>query len=241
MDLSKVAVLNAMQISTLSGNTYAQNFDSLAHLTISSSDVAFFNGVTVPFLQAWQDGIATSNIVHYAGGNQTGARLLALSTNVSSNVRAFGARGRQGVAMSWGISFTNDTDVAVNLTGVTYSAQQWGFANTTNQALAFSCLVTNRLDWIVNWTDGWYPCAETDAEVFGAEHDIPESTVVDYMATDGIRIAPGEVLYLKWTFFPPAKGHSSVMAIDDLAVRFRVPEQGFLMRFVKHQANEVSH
>ena len=234
MDLSKVAVLNAMQISTLSGNTYAQNFDSLAHLTISSSDVAFFNGVTVPFLQAWQDGIATSNIVHYAGGNQTGARLLALSTNVSSNVRAFGARGRQGVAMSWGISFTNDTDVAVNLTGVTYSAQQWGFANTTNQALAFSCLVTNRLDWIVNWTDGWYPCAETDAEVFGAEHDIPESTVVDYMATDGIRIAPGEVLYLKWTFFPPAKGHSSVMAIDDLKVTFKFAAQPLFIKIVQN-------
>ena len=125
------------------------------------------------------------------------------------------------------------------MTNVSYSAQQWGFANTTNQLLACEYLVTNRLDWIVNLTEGWQTCAETEARVL-ATHVMPESTAVDYVPAEQIRIAPGEVLYLKWTFHPPAKGSSALMAIDDLAVRFKIPEQGFLMRFVKHQANEVS-
>ena len=127
------------------------------------------------------------------------------------------------------------------MTNVSYSAQQWGFANTTNQLLACEYLVTNRLDWIVNLTEGWQTCAETEAQVFDAgTHAMPESTSVDYVPAEQIRIAPGEVLYLKWTFHPPAKGSSALMAIDDLAVWFKIPEQGFLMRFVKHQANEVS-
>ena len=143
--------------------------------------------------------------------------------------------------MTWGMSFTNATGSTISLTNVSYSAQQWGFANTTNQLLACEYLVTNRLDWIVNLTEGWQSCAETEARVFAAgTHVMPESTAVDYVPAEQIRIAPGEVLYLKWTFHPPAKGSSALMAIDDLTVRFRVPEQGLLMRFVKHQANEVS-
>ena len=234
VDLSKVDTLNAIRMSTLADNTYSQDFDSLAGLTMSSHDTEFFNGVTVPFMQAWQDGIAASSIVHYSGGNQSGAKFLALSTNVSSSARAFGARGKQGTMMVWGIAFTNDTDVAVALTGVSYSAQQWGFANTTNQTLDFSCLVTNRLDWIVGNTCGWRSCIETEAKVFADAHDMPESTIVDYVPSDGMRIAPGEVVYLRWTLYPPVKGQSSTMAIDDLTVTFESAVQQMFIRIVQN-------
>ena len=154
---------------------------------------------------------------------------MALATDVSSNVRAFGARGKQGTTMVWGISFTNDTDSAMTITNISYSSQQWGFANSTNQTLAFACLVTNRLDWIVNFADGWSQCGATDALVFGSTHGMPESTDVDYVPSGGIRIAPGEVLYLRWTFFPPNSGSSSVMAIDDLQVAFEPAPQPLQM------------
>ncbi len=229
VDLSKVHVLNAVPMSTLLGNVYLENFDGLAGHTSSSEEKEFFNGVTVPFLQAWQDDNAASGITFYAGGNQSGAKFLALATNASSNVRAFGARGKQGTKMVWGIPFTNDTDFAMILTNVSYSAQQWGFANSANQPLVFACLVTNRLDWIVNLTDGWSSCVETDAAVFGSTHGMPESTDVDYVPSGGIRIAPGEVLYLRWTFFPPNSGSSSVMAIDDLQVAFEPAPQPLQM------------
>ena len=233
------ATLNAWPVSSSADSTCRQDFDSVAGATMTSGDKDFYNGVTIPFMQAWQGNDAATKFAHYAGGNQTGAKFVALATNINESTRAFGARGKQDTTMTWGLAFTNDTGSTIFLTNVSYSAQQWGFANTTNQLLSCEYLVTNRLDWIVNFTEGWQPCATTEARVL-ATHGMPEATAVNYVPEEQIRIAPGEVLYLKWTFHPPAKGSSALMAIDDLAVRFKIPEQGFLMRFVKHQANEVS-
>ena len=233
------ATLNAWPVSSSADSTCRQDFDSVAGATMTSGDKDFYNGVTIPFMQAWQDSDAVTKFAYYAGGNQTGAKFVAVAANINESTRAFGARGKQDTTMTWGLAFTNDMGSTISLTNVSYSAQQWGFANSTNQLLTCEYLVTNRLDWIVNFTEGWQPCATTEARVL-ATHGMPEATAVNYVPEEQIRIVPGEVLYLKWTFPPPAKGSSALMAIDDLTVRFKVPEQGFLMRFVKHQANEVS-
>ena len=236
------ATLNAWTVSSPADSTYRQNFDSVAGATMTSGDKDFYNGVTIPFLQAWQDSDAATKFTFYAGGNQTGAKFVAVATNINESTRAFGARAKGGTTMTWGMSFTNATGSTISLTNVSYSAQQWGFANTTNQLLSCEYLVTNRLDWIVNFSEGWQTCAETKARVFDAgTYAMPESTAVNYVPAEQIRIAPGEVLYLKWTFHPPAKGNSALMAIDDLTVGFRVLEPGLLMRFVKNQVNEISH
>ena len=195
---------------------------------MTSGDKDFYNGVTIPFMQAWQGNDAATKFAHYAGGNQTGAKFVALATNINESTRAFGARGKQDTTMTWGLAFTNDTGSTIFLTNVSYSAQQWGFANTTNQLLACEYLVTNRLDWIVNFTEGWQPCATTEARVL-ATHGMPEATAVNYVPEEQIRIVPGEVLYLKWTFPPPAKGSSALMAIDDLTVGFDVPRRGLFI------------
>lgn len=235
------ATLNAWTVSSPADSTYRQDFDSVAGATMTSGDKDFYNGVTIPFWQAWQDIDAVTKFAYYAGGNQTGAKFVALATNINESTRAFGARGKQDATMTWGLAFTNKTGSTISLTNVSYSAQQWGFANTTNQLFTCEYLVTNRLDWIVNFSEGWQTCAENEARVFAAgTYAMPDSTAVNYEPAEQIRIAPGEVLYLKWTFHPPAKGSSALMAIDDLTVRFKVPEQGFLMRIVKHQANEAS-
>ena len=235
------ATLNACSMSGLPGHAYSQDFDSLAAITSTTGDKDFYNGVTIPFLQAWQDNDAFEKFV-YNAGSATASGLYALAANKTDDVRAFGVRTKQGLTMTWGLAFTNDTGSTISLTNVSYSAQQWGFSNTTNQLLTCEYLVTNCLDWIVHFSEGWQTCATTEALVFAAgTHVVPESTAVDYVPAKQIRIAPGEVLYLKWTFYPPAKGSSALMAIDDLTVRFRAPEQGFLMRFVKHQVSEFSH
>ena len=236
------ATLNAWTVSSPADSTYRQNFDSVAGATMTSGDKDFYNGVTIPVLQAWQDGDAATKFTFYAGGNQTGAKFVAVATNINESTRAFGARAKGGTTMTWGMSFTNETGSTISLTNVSYSAQQWGFANTTNQLLSCEYLVTNRLDWIVNFSEGWQTCATTEARVFDAgTYAMPESTAVNYVPAEQLRFAPGEMLYLKWTFHPPAKGNSALMAIDDLTVGFRVPEPGLLMRFVKNQANEISH
>ncbi|MBQ6011385.1 MAG: hypothetical protein IJL17_22840 [Kiritimatiellae bacterium] len=217
------AMLNACPVGGLAGDhVYVQGFDPLAVLTATSGDKDFYNGATLSFWQAWQDLEPATKLSFYAGGNQTGAKFVALAADINEPARAFGARGKQETTMTWGLAFTNDTGSAVALTNVSYSAQQWGFANTTNQLLSFECLVTNRLDWIVSFAEGWQPCDETEARVFAGTHDMPESTAVDYVPSEVIRIQPGEVLYLRWTFHPPAKGSSALMAIDDVRVRFQV-------------------
>ena len=232
--------LNAWTVSSPADSTCRQDFDSIAGATMTSGDKDFYNGVTIPFMQAWQDSDAVTKFAYYAGGNQTGAKFVAVATNINELARAFGARGKQDTTMTWGLAFTNNTGSAISLTNVSYSAQQWGFANTTNQLLTCEYLVTNRLDWIVNFSEGWQTYAVSEARVFGAgTYALPEPVAVGYVPSPEIRIAPGEVLYIKWAFHPPSKGNSALMAIDDLTVRFRIPEQGFLMRFVKHQANEV--
>ena len=136
--------------------------------------------------------------------------------------------------MTWGLAFTNDTGSTISLTNVSYSAQQWGFANTNSHALVFSTLVTNRLDWIPSWTAGWTNRCETVAQCLkDVQHDMPVVTSVEYTPVDVIRIAPGEVLYLKWTLHPPAKGSSALMAIDDLNVEFESAASPTLIRIVR--------
>ena len=225
VDLSSpepVERLAACPVRSLPDGVYLQDFDSLAEPTFSSGDKKWLNGTTLLFWNAWQDGEAAAKFT-YNGGKANITGFYALAADRADDARAFGARTKLGTTMTWGLAFTNDADVAVALTNIVYSAQQWGFANTNAQTLALSCLVTNRLDWIVNFEEGWRVCAQSVANVFdaGGTHDTPVSTAVGYAPEGGMRILPGEVLYLRWTFQPPEKGSSSLMAIDDLSVMFR--------------------
>ena len=224
VDLSNpepVERLAACPVKSLPDGVYLQDFDSLAELTSSSGDKKWLNGTTLLFWNAWQDSEVATKFT-YNGGKAANTGFYALAADRSDVTRAFGARTKLNTTMTWGLAFTNGADVAVALTNIAYSVQQWGFANTNVQTLALSCLVTNRLDWIVDFKDGWCVCAQAMAKVFdsGDTHDTPVSTAVNYVPEGGMRILPGEVLYLRWTFHPPEKGSSSLMAIDDLSVMF---------------------
>ena len=136
--------------------------------------------------------------------------------------------------MTWGVALTNDTDWTVSLVGIAYSTQQWGFANTTNHALVCSYLVTNRLDWISNLTDGWVDCCETTAQCLKeAPHDTPVVTAVNHAPSGQVRIPAGSVLLLKWTVKPPVSGYSALMAIDDLRVVFEEVPRPTMIRLAE--------
>ena len=225
-------VLNAFPISELEEGCYSQNFDSLSYVVNTTTGSPWFNGWTLTYWQLWQDDLAPTNISFYAGGNQTGAKFLAPAASSSTPVRALGARTRQGTRMAWGIAFTNDTDSAVKLTHVSYSVQQWGFANTTNHALVCSYLVANRLDWISNLSEGWQDCGMTAAKCRDDEHVIPEVMEARYAPQSVIKVHPGEVLYLRWTLEPPISGNSALMAIDDLTVTFTSAFRSFVIHLV---------
>ena len=213
-------ILNSCPLLGLEDGIYAQNFDSLSYVVNTTSGSPWFNGSTLTYWQLWQENLAPTNISFYAGGNQTGARFVTLAANSADPVRAFGARAKQGTSMVWGIPFTNDTDSVMKLTDISYSVQQWGFANTESHALVCSYLVTNRLDWISNLSEGWKDCGTTAAKCRDDEHVMPEVTETRYVPQSEIKVHRGDVIYFRWTLEPPASGNSALMAIDDLTVTF---------------------
>ena len=226
VDLSNpdpVPVLNAYQMSSLVGNTYTQNFDSLAPLTTTSSGVEWLNGTTLTYWQSFQAGSAVESVEFYKGGNATGIKFLALATNENDHVRALGARVNKDTRIEWGLTFTNDTDVAKKLVGIYYDAEQWGFANTGNvhQAMTLSYLVTNRIDWIANYSDGWNECVSTEAPCTKSDYQsTPEVVEVKFVPETAIDVPPGWVIVLKWSLGSPTSGNSALMGIDDVTVTF---------------------
>ncbi|MBO7683472.1 MAG: hypothetical protein J6T51_01960 [Kiritimatiellae bacterium] len=233
VDLSnpdKVAALNACLLSSLTSlaNTYAysQNFDSLAAITAETGDKEWLNGTTLPYWQAYKGGNAVTSC-KYNGGSATSGALYALATSQSHGVRALGAYSTQNDQFSFGIAFTNDTDKTIVLASLAYLAQQWGFANTTNQTLSVSAKVVDNLDWISSYDDGWTGLASTESVVYGSgeAHDTPFSTQVTVDSIEGISIAPGRVLMLKWTIHSLKSGKPGMMGIDDVAVAFRADDR----------------
>ena len=83
-------------------------------------------------------------------------------------------------------------------------------------------MVTNRLDWIVNLSNGWNDCCTTMAQCLDrdGEYDVPVATQVECSLDPMASIASGQVFLLKWTLHSPASGSSALMAIDDLNVHF---------------------
>lgn len=225
IDLSnpEVAKLNACPLSSLAGldNTYTQDFDPLAALTATTGDKKWLNGKTLPYWQAYK-GTAAATSIKYNGGAENHGGLYALSTNQNHAVRALGAYSTKDDQYSFGISFTNDTDRTFTLSSVAYSAQQWGFANATNQTLSVSVMVTNGLNWISSYSEGWTELGATQSLVYSAEdvHDTPVSTPVDIVPAEEISVAPGQVLMIKWTIHSLKSGKSGMMGIDDVSLKF---------------------
>ena len=235
----QVPQLNACPLSSLEGNAYTQNFDSLAALTVPTGDKDWLNGTTLPYWQAYKDADAVSSFNYNAGTGATGG-LYVFATNRNDLVRALGAYSTQNDEFSFGLAFTNDMDKTMLLSNLTYSAQQWGFANTTSQTLSVSVLVTNRLDWIAAYGEGWTELGSTQSAVYGegVAHDTPVSTPVEISPLPEISVAPGDVLMIKWTINSLKSGKPGMMGIDNVTVEFAPVSvsKGFSIHIANHAA-----
>ena len=236
VDLSnpeKVPQLNACPLSSLTSPalTYTQNFDSLAALTATTGDKECLNGTTIQYWQYYKNDMAAASIKYNGGAGNSGG-LYALSTNQTHAVRALGAYSTQNDEFSFGLAFTNDTESTMTLASVAYLAQQWGFANSANQTLSVSVMVTNNLNWISAYSDGWTEIGSTQSTVYGAEdvHDTPVSTPVEATPAEDISIAPGQVLMLKWTIHSLTSGKPGMMGIDDVTVTFSNKPRGIVIK-----------
>ena len=236
VDLSnpeKVPQLNACPLSSLmsSALTYTQNFDSTAAITAPTGNKDWFNGTTIMYWQAYKNASAVDSFSYNGGGGATGG-LYVFAMNRNDPVRALGAYSTQNDEFSFGLAFTNDTERTVTLSSVAYLAQQWGFANSANQKLSVSVMVTNNLNWISAYSDGWTELGSTQSTVYGAEdvHDTPVSTPVEATPAEEISIAPGQVLMLKWTIHSLTSGKPGMMGIDDVMVTFLNKPRGIVIK-----------
>jgi len=237
VDLSnpdKVATLNACPLSSLDGGGYAQDFDALAAVTATTGDKEWLNGTTLQYWQAYTNGAAV-NSIKWNGGKSTTKGLYALRAGSSpgGSDRALGACSVQGIETSFGIAFTNDTDVAMDLSAVSYSAQQWGFGNTATQTLSVSAQVVGSLDWMSAYGAGWTELGATHSTVYesGDKPETAVSSTVSFNPASNLTIAPGQILLLKWTVNPPASGSAAMLGIDDVTVTFPMsPVRGFAIR-----------
>ena len=236
VDLSnpeKVPQLNACPLSSLmsSALTYTQNFDSTAAITAPTGNKDWFNGTTIMYWQAYKNASAVDSFSYNGGGGATGG-LYVFAMNRNDPVRALGAYSTQNDEFSFGLAFTNDTERTVTLSSVAYLAQQWGFANSANQKLSVSVMVTNNLNWISAYSDGWTELGSTQSTVYGAEdvHDTPVSTPVEATPAEEISIAPGQVLMLKWTIHSLKSGKPGMMGIDDVMVTFLNKPRGIVIK-----------
>lgn len=217
----QVPQLNACPLSSLDGNVYTQDFDSLAPLTETTGNKEWLNGTTLQYWQGYKNYEPITKFT-YNGGAENSAGLYALASDRKDSVRALGAYSTQNDEFSFGLAFTNDTDKTMRLSSVAYLAQQWGFKNDTNQTMSVSVKVVDDLDWISAYSDGWTDLGSTQSAVYGAEdvHDTPVSTSVEIIPTQEISVAPGQVLMLKWTVHSLTSGKPGMMAIDDVSVGF---------------------
>ena len=220
----QVVALNACPLSSLTSlaHIYSQNFDLLATITATTGDKPWLNGTTLQYWQAYKNSDALTTFNYNAGAGTIGG-LYVLSGNRSDTVRALGAYSTKDNEYSFGIAFTNDTENTMLLSSIEYSAQQWGFANTTNQTLSVSVMVTNHLNWISSYAEGWTDLGSTKSVVYGegVAHDTPVSTPVSINNfVDEIVFAPGQVLMIKWTVHSLTSGKPGMMAIDDVSVSF---------------------
>ncbi len=232
VDLSNpdpVPVLNACPMSSLVGNTYAQNFDGTAAATSTSGDKDLLNGTTIPYWQWFKNALAAGTFKWNAGSGTIGG-IYALATDQNETVRSIGAYSTKNDEFSFGIAFTNDTGKAMKFVSLAYLSQQWGFKNSTNQTLSVAVKVVDSLDWISTYVDGWTELASPESVVYGTgePHDTPVSTPVTVNPEGGVSIAPGQVLMLKWTIHSLKGGTPGMMGIDDVTVTFEGPRGLFI-------------
>ncbi len=224
VDLSnpdKIPVLNAFPFSDLEDGIYVQNFNSLAEPTLTSGDKEWLNGTTLSYWQSYKqnDSVRTFK---YNGGAGTIGGLYALATSQNSSERALGGYSTRTDEICFGIAFTNDTDVTMKLSAVSYSAQQWGFKNTTNQTLSVSAALTGNLAWISDYDGEWTVIRSAQSNIYGSEDVYGTPSILTVTPTDisAISVRPGQILMLKWTIHSLKSGTPGMMAIDDLAVTF---------------------
>lgn len=215
------------QILMSGGTNYLQNFDTLA---ASGTGNPWTNNATLPGWYAAKSGTNTAIYIGDPGTSATGG-LHSYGTNGVNSLsdRALGSLGSGSAnPVSFGLRFTNDTELlATNIT-VTFTGEQWrngGSGNASTLAFTYgvSALpITNSTDAAV-WVA--YPALDYATPTVGGNSSALDGNnptnrqVFSNVLLAGVTVRPGEELFLRWLDIDDI-GNDSAFGLDDLTVSF---------------------
>lgn len=218
-----------------SSRHWIENFDQCTNLfSGSGNSCVWTNGVTLASWQAFQDGVPPNTLTRNQGAkNSVGlyaywaadksVSSYALGMNVSSEARA----------AVWGVAFSNDTARTLGEFTLAYTGRQFGFKNTVAQTLDVEWLVVDELRGIGE--DGDWQAVEaltftTPAVGRGEELSSGAAPPLESRcsgALPGLRVAPGELLLLRWK--RTRVTNSAALGIDDVQLDWQLMREPTLI------------
>ncbi len=236
--LVPLASLGQIAISSLTGNVYSQNFDSLSNSPAGATPV-WSNNTTLPgWYASRQIGGTFTNYQVDVGAAVTGRLYSYGSTNginpATDRALGFLSSGTPKT-LAFGLRFTNDTTNALNVT-VSFTGEQWRAANgasaVTNMLtfwhrLASSAITDPDPTTNATWTsvsdlNFKSPYVTTNAGIALDGNASTNRQIVSGIVLANTTFAPGQELFLRWVKTDDT-GSDAGLAVDELTVSFSTP------------------
>ncbi len=202
----------------------------------SGNSCAWTNGVTLAHWQAFQDGVPPATLTRNQGAKNTVGLYAYWTADKSTDSYALGMNvGSDARTAVWGVAFTNDTALALKDFSLAYTGRQFGFKNTVAQAVAVEWRVVHELCGIGDDDGGGWHAVDalaftTPAVGRGAELSSGVDTPLSERcagALEGLRVAPGEVLLLRWK--RTRVSNSAALGVDDVRLTWQTAKAPTLL------------
>lgn len=214
----RTAIAAASRQVTLLGMPVGENFDQLAVTGPQSS---------MPDGWEFLESLSNANLTYGADNGASNAGNTYSYGSAGSPDRALGTLRSSGLSSVIGGSFSNNSGKTVAAVRIAFTGEQWRLGSTgRNDRLEFSyssdatSLASG--SWAADARLNFIAPQGTASPVppVGAQNGNASAnrTVVTHTLT-GLSLAPGKVLYLRWTDFD-ASGSDDGLALDDFSVSF---------------------
>lgn len=225
--------------------TYSQDFNTLESAE-ASTNIAWSNGVS-PLLgwsaaKLMQDP-APQDITVYSTGSLTTTAATGLVSFGTDADRALGSRIANATgSVAYGVKIKNSTSTPISSLHVTYSGEQWTYANPCPQVISFAYKLNANLK---DTAFTVVPELQFSSPIFVAgattttkiDGNLAENKVVGITHTFNVNIPVGDSIMLRWLDINDpgttecAGGVDHALSIDDVSVTATL-QSGF------HQTND---
>jgi hypothetical protein len=220
--LSIIALAFGLQAQTpvsITGTTYAQNFNTLDTAAVPSSNLPSGWGI-------FEVGTSASADQMYKGGTgSSNAGDVYSFGNAAATDRALGSLRSSTNRMRYGVGFTNNSGSTITSLNITFKGEQWRSGDTASIAdslyLEYSTTASGIGDTVSSWTTNW--STMFNSVTFGLANTALDGNLSANQAnvngTITVSIPVGATIYLRWNDVNLA-GSDDGIAIDDLNITF---------------------